>query len=117
MTELRPILFVAFAVFATASAGCAGTAENLKAPRLPIRILSSEAARVQQPEATPREATPTSEAPTPRPGARIGAPRIGAPGGSGAGSRRVVPAQSGNAETVGGLPAGAGTGAGVAGRG
>ena len=42
-------------------------------------------------------------------------PRIGAPpGGSGAGSRRVVPTQSGN-ETVGGLPAGNGGGAGVVG--
>ena len=112
MTELRPILFVAFAVFAATSVGCAGTAENLTAPRLPIRILSSEGARVQQPEVTPRDAAPTSDGTPPR----IGAPRIGAPGGSGAGSRRVVPAQSGN-ETVGGLPVGAGAGAGVAGRG
>lgn len=35
------------------------------------------------------------------------APRIGAPGGSGAGSRSVVPAQSGN-EAVGGLLGGNG---------
>jgi hypothetical protein len=115
MTELRPFLFVAFASFAAASAGCTGTAGRVTAPQT-IRILSSEAASVQQPEAAACDAAPTSDATATRPGARIGAPRIGAPGGSGAGSRRVVPAQSGN-EAVGGLPAGAGTGAGVAGRG
>lgn len=82
------------------------------APQLPIRVLSSEPASVREPEATPRETAPTFDATAPR----VGAPRIGAPGGSGAGSRRVVPAQSGN-ETVGGLPAGIGAGAGVAGRG
>ena len=67
-------------------------------PQLPIRILSSETARA--PHAEPALRARAAEPPT---------PRIGAPGGSGSGSRRVLPAQSGN-ETVGGLPAGSGAG-------
>ena len=80
--------------------GCSATSVPGSPSRLPMRVLSNEAANAPRPELAPsngqRDAT---------------APRIGAPGGSGAGSRRVVPAQSGN-ETVGGLPAGAGDGAG-----
>lgn len=79
--------------------GC--SAANLPASsRLPVRILSNEAATSPRLERIPGNGQPDSNA-----------PRIGAPGGSGAGSRRVAPAQSGN-ETVGGLPAGAGCGAG-----
>ncbi len=63
-----------------------------------LRVLSSEAATPPKAESDP----------TPPPRDR---PRIGAPGGSGAGARSVLPVQSGN-ETVGGLPAGMGSGAG-----
>ena len=73
---------------------------------LPVRVLSVESPRVvetREPETlTPERARP---------------PRLGAPGGSGAGSRRVLPverargAQSGN-ETVGALPVGIGASAG-----
>jgi hypothetical protein len=64
-----------------------------------VRVLSVEAASAHPtPELEPQ--TPDQAEP----------PRIGAPGGSGAGSRRVAPAQrsqSGN-ETVGALPVGIG---------
>src|SRR5882672_3129347 len=83
---------------------CATT--SLAVPAQPVRILDSEAARAPVPEL---------EAAT-KPQGTERAPRIGAPGGSGAGSRRVAPIQSGN-ETVGGLPAGTGGGTGPAGRG
>lgn len=83
-------------------AGCA-------AAPVRVRVLDSEAPRVSAPEATPEPAPSSHDDAT-------AAPRIGAPGGSGAGSRRVVPAQSGN-DTVGGLPAGMGGGKGPAGRG
>lgn len=66
-----------------------------------VRVLSSQAPSVRA-EATPRA---IENAPD------LARPRIGAPGGSGAGSRRVVPVQSGN-ETVGFLPAGIGGGSG-----
>ncbi len=82
--------------------GCAAPAAQ--APG--VRVLSSEAARVRaEPEAEVVSTPAVRKA------------RIGAPGGSGAGSRRVVPAaaqarpQSGN-DTVGGLPAGLGGAAG-----
>jgi hypothetical protein len=87
----------------TLCAGC--TSAPLTAPAHPVRILASEAARAPVPEP---ETAKTHEPNR--------APRIGAPGGSGAGSRRVAPVQSGN-ETVGGLPAGAGATTGAAGRG
>jgi hypothetical protein len=75
-----------------------------------VRVLHIEAPRITAPEAAaPEPAAPSHD------DARA-VPRIGAPGGSGAGSRRVVPAQSGN-DTVGGLPAGIGGGSGPAGRG
>ena len=83
-------------------AGCA-------AAPVPVRVLPSEAPRLTAPEALPEPTAPSERDATT-------APRIGAPGGSGAGSRRVVPAQSGN-DTVGGLPAGIGGGTGPAGRG
>ncbi len=107
MRHLPALCFVVL----TLSAGCAGSSTLPSPSRLAVRVLSSEAAATPRPEltprdATPRDATPRDESSTPR------VPRIGAPGGSGAGSRRVVPAQSGN-ETVGGLPTGAGTGAGA----
>jgi|SRR3954469_18888576 hypothetical protein len=80
--------------------GCSAASAPVLQPRLPVRILSNEAGTAPRPELLPGDAQPA-----------MSAPRIGAPGGSGAGSRRVAPAQSGN-ETVGGLPAGAGDGAG-----
>lgn len=70
---------------------------------VPLRVLSSEPTTVVMPEAEP---SPAPDDVTPRAPARIGAP-----GGNGAGPRSVVPAQSGN-ETVGGLPAGIGSGTG-----
>lgn len=90
--------------FLTLVAGCASA--SLGAPPHAVRILDSEPARAPVPEA--ESAASARE--------RVGGPRIGAPGGSGAGSRRVAPVQSGN-ETVGGLPAGIGGGKGPAGRG
>lgn len=75
------------------SVGCAGNRPPV------VRVLAGE-----PPSAPPPEASDNENFATP-------APRIGAPGGSGAGSRRVLPAQSGN-ETVGGLPAGMGGGTG-----
>jgi hypothetical protein len=90
--------------------GCASLGGSAPGARLPLRLLSSEVATVPRPEAVPSETQSDS------PGRDVTAPRIGAPGGSGAGSRRVVPAQSGK-ETVGGLPAGMGGCAGPAGRG
>jgi len=89
----------------------AGCASQTPAARLPLRALSSEAPRLRlgEPE---REAPAQRDARQPH----IASPRIGAPGGSGAGSRRVLPAQSGN-DTVGGLPVGIGGGSGPAGRG
>jgi hypothetical protein len=88
----------------TSSLGCGASA-------VPVRVLSSEPPPALVPEAAPNEALP---APPPSDTAPV--PRIGAPGGSGSGSRRVAPAQSGN-ETVGGLPAGIGGGKGPAGLG
>ena len=77
---------------------------------VPVRVLHTEAPRVQLPDSAPTHTAPRPEHATPK-------PRIGAPGGSGAGSRRVLPTQSGN-ETVGGLPGGAaGGGKGAGGRG
>jgi hypothetical protein len=93
------------------SLGCAaGSASAVREP-VRIRLLGSEAPRMQ----LPAEAPASNGAGSP---GEVGAPeftrapRIGAPGGSGAGSRRVLPAQSGK-ETVGGLPGGSGAGAGV----
>jgi hypothetical protein len=87
-------------------AGCASLSTPAAGARPPLRLLSSEAATAPRPETLPSE-TESGDAAT---------PRIGAPGGSGAGSRRVVPVQSGK-ETVGGLPAGIGGCTGPAGRG
>jgi hypothetical protein len=97
MAHLRTLCFAAIAL----SAGCARVSAPIPA-RLPVRLLSSEAAAAPRP--VPERARDAEK----RHDAQ--APRIGAPGGSGAGSRRVVPVQSGN-ETVGGLPAGTGGGA------
>lgn len=72
---------------------------------LRVRVLNTEAPRALLPE--PSAADFVDQQP------ERAAPRLGAPGGSGAGSRRVMPArpsndaQSGN-DTVGGLPAGMG---------
>lgn len=77
---------------------CAGCARGAQ-----LRVLSSEPDFTPQPQL---EATPSEDHTTPEP-----APRIGPPGGSGSGSRSVIPAQSGN-EAVGGLPAGIGSGTG-----
>src|SRR5258706_13452652 len=100
MPDLRALSFL----LVTVCGGC--TASALEAPKWPLRVLNSELPSAPSPEpegsAQTREAAPV--------------PRIGAPGGSGAGSRRVSPAQSGK-ETVGGLPAGIGASAGPAGRG
>ncbi len=101
MHQLRSLIVVLTAF----SAGCAGGSAS--PPQIPVRILSSEASSVRAEAETSEQLTKPNE---PR------APRIGAPGGSGAGSRRVAPAQSGN-ETVGGLPVGIGGGSGPAGRG
>lgn len=90
--------------------GCSSLGGGSPSPRLPLRVLSCEPAPAPRPEALPFETH--GELPTPA----VNAPRIGAPGGSGAGSRRVAPAQSGK-ETVGGLPAGMAGGTGPAGRG
>jgi hypothetical protein len=91
---------------------CSGCAASAATPsNLPLRILASELAAVPAPTAEPSELGSSD--------AKDGgerAPRIGAPGGSGAGSRRVAPAQSGK-ETVGGLPVGMGGCTGPAGRG
>jgi len=100
MLSVRIISLVLFAF----SGGCAAarvTAQNTR-----LRVLNSElpASPVPEPSELDRDA---GKSPAPV------APRIGAPGGCGAGSRRVLPAQSGN-ETVGGLPAGIGAGAGAA---
>ena len=94
-------------VLMTFSAGCAGVSAAAPAPQSPVRILSSEVSSVRAEAETTEDSTKPNVA---------RAPRIGAPGGSGAGSRRVAPAQSGN-ETVGGLPVGIGGGSGPAGRG
>ncbi len=80
------------------SAGCARTTPGASSP---VRVLSTESAT--SPRVEPEGAT--SEP--------LRTPRIGAPGGSGAGSRRVAPAQSGN-DALGGLATGAD---GVVGRG
>lgn len=95
---MRRLLYIV----TVSSVGCA-------AAPVPVRVLHTEAPHAQLPESPPAQTEPTPEQATP-------APRIGAPGGSGAGSRRVRPVQSGN-ETVGGLPAGTGGGKGPAGRG
>jgi len=101
MLSVRVISLVLFAF----SGGCAAsaTAQNTR-----LRILNSQLPAAPVPMLEPSELDKDAAK---SPGAV--APRIGAPGGSGAGSRRVLPAQSGN-ETVGGLPAGIGAGAGVA---
>lgn len=116
MLQLRAfaVLLVAFC------AGCASLGTGAPAPsaRLPLRLLSSEAPSAPRPEAAPDETH--DDAPSETHGnalqRNVTAPRIGAPGGSGAGSRRVAPVQSGN-ETVGGLPVGTAGGTGPAGRG
>lgn len=89
-------------VLALAASACSQQVPNAQ---VPLRVLSSEAPRATLPEP---ELAPSNEA---REAERAPLPRIGAPGGSGAGSRRVQPAQSGN-ETVGGLPVGIGGGTG-----
>lgn len=95
MTSSPRLLWILLAC----SGGCAGAA----AP-LPVRALSHE----PSPAVTP-------EAASERPPATRPFPRIGAPGGSGAGSRSIVPTQSKNDaptqsgnEAVGGLDAGSG---------
>jgi hypothetical protein len=96
---MRTLLTVVLVLGAAGlSGGCARTMPGVSSP---VRVLSSEPATSPraEPEGSSSERLPT--------------PRIGAPGGSGAGSRRVAPAQSGN-DAVGGLPTGA---AGVVGRG
>lgn len=106
MLDLRALAFSLVA----SCAGCASWSAAPTAARLPLRLLSSEAATTPGPEREP------SETPGVAPSCDVTAPRIGAPGGSGAGSRRVVPVQSGK-ETVGGLPAGMAGCTGPAGRG
>lgn len=116
MLQLRAfaVLLVAFC------SGCASLAGAAPAPtaRLPLRVLSSEAPTAPRPEAAPSETqgNAPSETRSDAPQRNVTAPRIGAPGGSGAGSRRVAPVQSGK-ETVGGLPVGTAGGTGPAGRG
>lgn len=78
-----------------------GTGCGAAAPRL--RVLSSEPGSAPRPEVV---VEPGEDVTVPKHPARIGAP-----GGSGSGSRSVIPAQSGN-DTVGGLPAGMGGGSG-----
>jgi hypothetical protein len=97
-------------------AGCGGT--SLVATTHPVRVLDSEAAASPVPQLEDAMHPPDSVNARDSVNAHdsVNAPRIGAPGGSGAGSRRVAPIQSGN-ETVGGLPAGIGGGKGPAGRG
>src|SRR5881394_2524894 len=111
MLDLRALMLSLLALcFGCVGFGCAGFAGPAPTTGLPLRLLSTEAPTPPQPEAAPSETqsdTPIRDIP---------APRIGAPGGSGAGSRRVVPVQSGK-ETVGGLPVGRGGGTGPAGRG
>lgn len=89
--------------------GCAGVAATTPSPRLPVRLLSSEAASAPRPEAAPSQTPSQTQTQTQTqscdPHRDLAVPRIGAPGGSGAGSRRVAPVQSGK-ETVGGLPVG-----------
>lgn len=108
MLALRALasLLVAFC-FGCASLGAPAPATTT---RPPLRVLSQEAGAAPRLEALPRETQDTA------PTRDVTAPRIGAPGGSGAGSRRVAPVQSGK-ETVGGLPAGIAGFAGPAGRG
>jgi hypothetical protein len=65
--------------------GCAGLPA-----RLPIRVLSSEAANVNEPSLEVQPASSTTNDDVVKVQA-MSAPRIGAPGGSGAGSRRVIP--------------------------
>ena len=98
MAHLRTLCFTAIVL----SAGCARVSAPLPA-RLPLRLLSSEAGVA--PQLVPERASDAQKSPDAQ------TPRIGAPGGSGAGSRRVAPAQSGN-ETVGGLPGDTGDGTG-----
>jgi hypothetical protein len=96
-------------ILLVASSGCARV--SAPEPKLPLRILTTELTTLPAPTPEPSEPDATdSDA------KGNSAPRIGAPGGSGAGSRRVAPAQSGN-EAWGGLPAGIGGVAGPAGRG
>jgi hypothetical protein len=92
---LRDYKLIAFVAL---TAGCASARST------PVRVLDSQlpAAPVPAFEGEAPESDRAAAAPPT-------APRIGAPGGSGAGSRRVRPAQSGN-EAVGGLPAGSGSG-------
>lgn len=102
MLSLRAVCIVLLSL----SQGCSAASATL-----PIRVLASQPPAAPLP--TPEPAALDAEATK---GVVTISPRIGAPGGSGAGSRRVRPAQSGN-ETVGGLPAGSGAGTGAAGRG
>ena len=86
-----------------------GSSLGCGANAVPVRVLSSAPSKALLPEAAPNEVRPQAA-----PNDAAPMPRIGAPGGSGSGSRRVTPPQSGN-ETVGGLPAGIGGGRGPAG--
>lgn len=100
MTIVRTLLLSLL----TLGSGCANA--SVAPAAHPVRVLDSESARAPVPELDAAE----------KQRGATNAPRIGAPGGSGAGARRVAPAQSGK-ETVGGLPAGIGGGSGPAGRG
>ena len=99
---MRGLLYI----LTLSSVGCA-------AGPVPVRVLHTEVPHAQLPEPASTQTAPSGEQGT---GERATPARIGAPGGSGSGSRRVQPAQSGN-ETVGGLPVGMGGGKGPAGRG
>jgi hypothetical protein len=87
-----------------------GLASGCALGQPPVRVLDNQLPRPPAPEAEQLIDAPTTSPPA-RDAAALPATRIGAPGGSGAGSRRVLPTQSGN-ETVGGLPAGIGRGRG-----
>lgn len=91
---MRPAL-LSLALCVLASSGCASH-EPVR-----IRVLNAVPPKAPAPEPLSEPASVHERAPAPT--------RIGAPGGSGAGSRRVAPAQSGN-DTVGGLPVGIGSG-------
>jgi len=87
---LHALTRLALLCVTAATFGCAPVASS--APRLSLRVLSSEPASIRQ--------EPDAAEDAPR--------RIGAPGGSGSGTRRVQPLQSGK-DAVGGLPAGMGS--------
>lgn len=92
---LRLLALLPLTWLVLAGAGCSQNRPTL----LPLRVLNSEAPRLELDEPA---------RPVPPEAREAATPRIGAPGGSGAGARRVRPAQSGN-DTVGGLPAGMGS--------